>query len=438
MPGAPRNGRCSRGWLPFPMLRRCFKSITRGELRVAVFAMASSLWALTAMVWAKAPIPCGDFVCPYTMGSLVKEPARIYNVDAFHATQVALVPASASLFYPPVYPPQLAVLMAPFSHLPFTMAVTVWALLMVGLYALILHSTYRSLHLRIDAVIFALLAAAFPPFVEMVQYGQNTVLLLGACFLAWRALECERPVLAGAALGLLAIKPQFGIPFAAIVLAGREWRMVAGAACSIAAQATIVWLVMGPAAFTTLAAIIPDIVANADALEPIAARVHSIRSLTHLLPHSLQAPVWIVAVGGILTTVGLVWRSSAPVRVRLGYAILAGVLVSPHLIAYDATLLALPLMWFADWTKNRAEREYQIAVGLLFVTVALPWSALIRVQPSVLVMLWIAHQVWRSVRPSTRQPQRSDEAVDSDDLVALHPLETLVRTGTMRGANQTL
>jgi len=368
-----------------------------------VFALALSLWAMTVMVWARAPIPCGDFVCPYTMGSLVHHPERIYNADAFHAAQIALVPASTSLFYPPVYPPQLAVMMAPLSRLPFGMAATVWSLIMVGLYALIIWGTYRSLDLRVDAVIVALLAAAFPPFVAMVQYGQNTVLLVGACFLAWRALEAERSLLAGAALGLLAIKPQFGLPFAAIVLAGREWRMFVGGACSIAAQATIVLLVMGPRAFTGLIATLPDTLANVDALEWTAERVHSLRSLTRLLPDALQMPVWIAAVGILLITVGLVWRSSVPVRVRLGFAVLAGVLVSPHLITYDVTLLALPLLWLADWAKGRGtEREYGTAVGWLFVTLALPWSALVHVQPSVLVMLWIAHQVWRSV-PSNKE-----------------------------------
>ena len=45
-------------------------------------------------------------------------------------------------------------------------------------------------------------------------------------------------------------------------------------------------------------------------------------------------------------------------RVRLGFAVLAGVLVSPHLITYDVTLLALPLLWLADWAKGRGtERE---------------------------------------------------------------------------------
>ena len=69
-------------------------------------------------------------------GWLVHHPERIYNADAFHAAQIALVPASASLFYPPVS--GNCVIMAPLSRLPFGMAATVWSLIMVGLYALII------------------------------------------------------------------------------------------------------------------------------------------------------------------------------------------------------------------------------------------------------------------------------------------------------------
>src|SRR5215213_1731123 len=101
-----------------------FGSISRGEVRVVAAAFALAVWSITIIVWVRAPIPCGDFVCPYTMGKLVRDPARIYNVDTFHDAQVSFVPASASLFYPPVYPPQLAVAMAPFSRLPFGIAAT--------------------------------------------------------------------------------------------------------------------------------------------------------------------------------------------------------------------------------------------------------------------------------------------------------------------------
>jgi hypothetical protein len=127
--------------------------------------------------------------------------------------------------------------------------------------------------------------------------------------------------------------------------------------------------------------------------------------MTRLLPHAVENPVWIAAIGAILVAVAIVWRSPAPVRVRLGFAMLAGVLISPHLIVYDATLLALPLVWLGPWVKTQANgKEYAVAIGLLFVALALPWSSLTRIQPSVMVMLWIGHQVWRSVRRTPDVP----------------------------------
>jgi alpha-1,2-mannosyltransferase len=384
------------------MARRHFWSISRGEVRVVLATVAVALWALTLRVWLEAPIPCGDFVCPYTMGTLALHPERLYDVDAFHAQQSALVPASSALFYPPVYPPQLALLMAPISRLPFAVAVTLWSVTMAGVYAAVLRSAYQRLNLLVEEPTVALMALSFPPFIEMVQYGQNTALLLGACFLAWRALERGRPLVAGAALGLLALKPQLGLPFAVIVVAGREWRLLAGAACSIAAQAVAVWSVMGAAAFTAFWKLVPDIVANVNALEDAPERVHSIRSITRLLPGSLGWALWFGAAAIDLWGVAAVWRSPAPVRVRLAFAILAALLVSPHLITYELTLLALPLLLIASWEQERGSLlAYLPAIALLFVSLAIPWETLTRIQPSVLVMLWIAYRTWASTRVPT-------------------------------------
>ena len=88
---------------------------------------------------------------------------------------------------------------------------------------------------------------------------------------------------------------------------------------------SIVLLVMGPRAFTGLIATLPDTLANVDALEWTAERVHSLRSLTRLLPDALQMPVWIAAVGILLITVGLVALVSAQCACASG---------SPFLRAY--------------------------------------------------------------------------------------------------------
>jgi hypothetical protein len=79
-------------------------------------------------------------------------------------------------------------------------------------------------------------AAAFPPFWSLVLYGQITILILRHS--GWLAgARTGRHYLAGVAFGLLALKPQFGIPLAAIVVACGEWRMLAGAVTSVVAQA---------------------------------------------------------------------------------------------------------------------------------------------------------------------------------------------------------
>ena len=97
-------------------------------------------------------------------------------------------------------------------------------------------------------------AAAFPPFFSLILYGQISIIILAAFWLGWLALERGRSYLAGVAFGILALKPQFGIPLAVIVLACGEWRMLAGALSSVAAQAAAVWLVLGWSAFAGFAA----------------------------------------------------------------------------------------------------------------------------------------------------------------------------------------
>lgn len=369
---------------------------------MALLAVAVTLWS-TVLLWVKRVVPFPDFLCPYTMGSLVRDPARLYDVQAFHSAQVSLVPASASLFYPPVYPPQLAVIMVPFSLLPFVTASATWTLITIVLYLAIAFATFRTRRTSLDAGVVGLAAVAFPPFIDVVAYGQNTIVLLGCCFLAWRALDSDRRFLAGVALGGFALKPQLALPWVVIVLAGREWRMLAGALSSVAAQAIVVWAVMGPSAFTGYVSLIPEIIHNADALEAVAGRSHSIRTLTGLLPDPVALPMWGLLVAATLWQVATMWRSTAPLQIRLGMAIVAAVLVSPHLIAYDATLLVLPLFWFVDWLGLRhSGKQLRLAVPLLFLAFALPLGRFVRVQPTVILLLWIGVIVHRAVRMEAR------------------------------------
>jgi len=75
--------------------------------------------------------------------------------------------------------------------------------------------------------------------------------------------------------------------------------------------------------------------------------------------------------------------------------VLASVLISPHLFLYDATVLALPLLWIAAWVERGAGAHTRLAnrfgtlVAGLYAAFALPFALLMFVQVSVLFMAWM-------------------------------------------------
>jgi hypothetical protein len=355
------------------------------------------------------PLKGADFVHFYTLGHLAatQSVAAIYDVTALHDAQVALVPASSPDLYPPVYPPQAALLFTPFSGWAFLPALLMWSAVTIALYAVIVWSAWRRVADQLSNRRFIIAAAAaFPPFWNLVLFGQISIFIVAAFWLGWLALERGRSYLAGAAFGLLALKPQFGIPLAAIVIACGEWRMMAGAITSVAAQVAIIWVAMGASVFTAFAASLRITLTYADLLESKPFQSHSLRALTRLLPDAIGVPLWILTGAIVLWCTVRVWKSGAPVRVRLGLVMLASLLVNPHVIVYDVTLLALPLLWFGAYMLEAPRREHAPSFGTLvywlFVTLLIPTARVIAVQASVPLMMTLL--VWMTRVATTRSP----------------------------------
>jgi hypothetical protein len=371
------------------------------------------LWILAAVVGftgtgdrgIAGPLKGADFVQFYTLGHLASAHriAPMYDGALLHEAQVAFIPESNREIYPPVYPPQAAVMFAPLSGLSYQRALLIWSLLTIGGYALIVWSAWKAVaNFLPDRVFVIAAAAAFPPFWSLVLHGQLTLMLLAAFWAGWLALERRRHWLAGVALGLLAIKPQFGIPLAVVAVACGEWAMIAGAVSSVLAQAAAVWLMLGSDAFTAFAASIPTTIAYADQLEAKPFLSHSLRALTRLTPNWIGLPLWAILAAIVLWITVRVWKSHAPVRVRLGTVILASALVNPHMIIYDLTVLALPLLWFGAYmlepARSASAGTYWKAVYWLFVTTFVPTAAAIGLQASVFVMVGLLVLVSRTIR----------------------------------------
>jgi hypothetical protein len=326
----------------------------------------------------------------------------MYDAASFHEAQAEFLPESAREIYPPVYPPQAAVMFAPMSGLSYQRALFIWSLITIAGYALIVWSAWKVVADRLpDRTFVIAAAAAFPPFWILILHGQVTVILLFAFWAGWLALEHHRRWLAGFAFGLLALKPQFGIPLAVVVLASGEWAMLTGAVTSVMAQAVVVWMVLGSDAFTTFADSIPTTIAYADLLEAKPFMSHSLRALTRLTPNWIGLPMWAALAAIVLWFTVRAWKSDAPLRVRLGVVVLAATLVNPHVIIYDLTVLVLPLIWFGSYMQEPARREeagaYWTAVYWLFVLTFMPTAAVIPLQASVFVMVGLLVIVSRAI-----------------------------------------
>jgi hypothetical protein len=142
-------------------------------------------------------------------------------------------------------------------------------------------------------------------------------------------------------------------------------------------------------------------------IEPDPFELHSIRSLARLAPDWVATPLWLVGSAVVLERTVRVWRSGADVLVRLGVLLLATVLVSPHLFAYDAAVLSLALLWIGAWVQRtrvmipQAADRFWRGVPLLYATFLFPIAHIIKVQVSVLVMIWLVFTLTSAVRAIT-------------------------------------
>jgi hypothetical protein len=385
---------------------RSFWTVRFREARGHAILCALLMWS-GAIVFAvtghgyrsiAGPLKGADFVHFYTLGrmTLTGQTDQLYDAAAQYRLQTNLVPDSKGDRFLPVYPPQTALLFAPFSLWSYGTSVLLWAFTTIAVYAWVVSSTWKASRGAIPDGAFVLAAAAaFPPFWNLVLYGQTTIVPLVALYLGWRALERRHAYLAGLAFGMLAIKPQFGLVLAVVVLACGEWAMLAGAVTSVVLQAGVVTFVMGSGVLWDFGAAVRHLPQITGMLEPKAYAMHSIRAVTELLPAWAAMPAWAIISAAVCVRAVRTWRADAPLPIRLGVVVLASVLVNPHLTVYDATVLVLPILWLGAWIEANGRTHPQLratfwsTVYWLCVTFLMPLAYVIKLQCSVLLMLWM-------------------------------------------------
>jgi hypothetical protein len=162
------------------------------------------------------------------------------------------------------------------------------------------------------------------------------------------------PMVGGTLVGILVLKPQLFVLIPIALLLGRNWRMVGGAAISVGLLALTTLLLMGSTHLLDW----PTFVFS----KYVAVPAQSIS-----VPLSIGRLVGSLALATILSLllfgIGVVvlWRqrgrlSDGGTAVALGLTLT--MLASPHLLAYDALFLTIPLVLMA-------RRHWALAVALL-------------------------------------------------------------------------
>jgi hypothetical protein len=142
---------------------------------------------------------------------------------------------------PYIHPPTEALLFVPLTWLPFREAFVLWDLLNIAMLfgvAFLLRSEVGALRL-IPPWEFVLVSMAFFPVFESLLQGQDSILQLLFCVLAWKALQKNADVLAGCWFALGAFKFQLMVPIVLLFVVWKHRRVLLGFAAVSAVLALI-------------------------------------------------------------------------------------------------------------------------------------------------------------------------------------------------------
>lgn len=331
------------GTVAYPLLRAMLRTML-------LLLMAASVvyWLICAFGAITAHDLGNDFLVYFSAALALRynPHADIFDLHTLQAVAAAHGVPMPTLLY--LYPPLLAILLIPLTLLPYRVALVVWTLFSLALWAYgtailvqwawqILGVTPGSARMaaghegkvsagerdarrtRNDLALFAcavtvLLSASFFPLLYGIINGQVTSLIFILTLLALALLR-RHPQLAGATLALATWIKLFPVILIGYFLLRRRWRVVKGAALAAGLLAVMTGLFVGW----------PGLLASTSILANGSAMAHAPHASWNL---SLAlVPLWIgLALGGEPSSVLTVLGSAIALGVAVAFA--AGVVVS--------------------------------------------------------------------------------------------------------------
>ena len=368
--------------------------VTRARMRVysllllvAYVATIVVLLATANGIVDTAGRPIGtDFANVYAAGklALAGEPALAYDWPAHHAMQKRISGRDDIPYYGWHYPPAFLLVAAALAALPYLGALFVYQAATLAAYLAVV----RRIAGRPEAW---LLALAFPAVFVNVTHGHNgfiTAALLGGALL----LLDRRPLLAGALLGCLAYKPQFGLLVPLVLAATGRWRVIAAAAATVLAIAALTWALFGADVFVafwhSLAMTQRVILEGAPGFHKIQSIYAALRQLG--APAALANAVQMTATLGVAAALVVLWRSTAAFELKAAALLIGGVLATPYVLDYDLVVLGPAIAFLAVHGLRQGFAPWEVtSLVALWVLplIARPIAELTAVSPTPIVLL---------------------------------------------------
>ncbi|HEY5071533.1 MAG TPA: glycosyltransferase family 87 protein [Caulobacteraceae bacterium] len=328
------------------MLAMIDRSMTSGRAKAAALAMLA-IYLVTTVVWLATthrlidafhqPLG-GDFIIFYSASSLTLHghAAMAFDPQALLAVERAVIPGvREGLKW--CYPPTFQLLIAPLALAPFPVAYGLFVAAGLIPYLLLIQMIRPG---RVSL----LMSGAFPGAFVNAWQGQNGFLTTSLMGFGLISID-RRPWLAGAMLGLLVYKPQFGILLPVLLIGTGRWKSALAAALGGAAFIGLSLLVLGPGPWLAFFRTLPDVSAALSAGRLPWSKIASIFVAARWLgappglAYFLQGLMAVLVASATL----LAWRRPGPHGPKVGLAVLATFLMSPYSFNYDLVLLAIPI-----------------------------------------------------------------------------------------------
>jgi hypothetical protein len=342
---------------------------------------------LLIVSWLEARAQGSDFLAFWGAARAVLEgvPQAAYDLPWQEKVQTGAGPGEWFAF---VNPPPFLFVAAPFGALPFPLAWIAWNAATYAVWAWAAIRAFPRLWL---------LAIVFPGALLAAGHAQNGF-VTGALLVGGVALLDRRPVIAGALLGALVIKPHLALLVPFWLAAGGRWRAFAAAAASALGLLALSWLAFGSA---TMIGYTSSWEASA-AIMRLGDADFFLRMAT---PYS-QLRIYggeVLAAGAAalfgLAMIALImrgWRHFGQDGMATGALMLAATAIaSPYLFNYDLPFLILPILWLVREGLREGFRPWEKAllVALWFAPYATRAAALpLGLNPMPLagaVMVWL-------------------------------------------------